>query len=140
MSSKEVAIKMQKQGYDFVVLTGEGVKYAKTVREAGDMAKGVKGARVMKMREYLSGGMSEETLDEGKSRLQLVPAYGRDYKSKKEVEAAWNDGKDFMIQDMSSPDDGRYINIEDAKNDSDLQEVNIRFKRLTQVAVIKIKR
>lgn len=28
--------------------------------------------------------------------MELQPAYGRDYKNKKEVEAAFREGKDFM--------------------------------------------
>lgn len=30
----------------------------------------------------------------------LVPAYGKDYKSKEEVLKAWNDGKDFLMKPM----------------------------------------
>ncbi len=45
-------------------------------------------------------------------RLTVIPAYGRDYKSAKAVAADFLANKDFMICDMSSPDDGRYINAE----------------------------
>ena len=63
--------------------------------------------------------------------MSAVPAYGRDYKSKKEVLAAWNDGKDFLVQDMFS---GGYIN----KNDKPAcVTLNIRYKNLTQICVIK---
>ena len=63
--------------------------------------------------------------------LSAVPAYGRDYKSKKEVLADWNDGKDFLIQDMFH---SGYVN----KNDKPSNVVlNIRYKRLTMVCVIK---
>jgi hypothetical protein len=67
--------------------------------------------------------------------LTLVPAYGRDYKSGKEVQADWDDNKDFQINDMSSPHDGAYINKQDATSGS----YNIRYKKLTQVKVIKVK-
>jgi hypothetical protein len=66
--------------------------------------------------------------------LTVVPAYGRDYKSKAAVLADWNAGKDFRIQDISSPDNGRYVNKADKPADVTL---NIRYKRLTMVAVIK---
>lgn len=66
--------------------------------------------------------------------LTLVPAYGRDYKSAKAVKADWAEGKDFIIQDMSSPHDGRYINNADAKG----LTVGIRYKRLTEVCFIKV--
>lgn len=68
--------------------------------------------------------------------LTLVPSYGRDYKSKKEVQSAWDAGQDFTINDMFSADNGRQINKEDAKQG---QTLNIRYKNLTQVHVIKIK-
>lgn len=66
----------------------------------------------------------------------LVPSYGRDYKSGKEVQAAWDAGADFTINDMSHPDDGRQINKDDAKPG---QSYNIRYKKLTQIKVIKVK-
>lgn len=70
------------------------------------------------------------------SYLTLVPAYGNDYKSGKEVQAAWDANKDFQIQQFNHPDDGRYINKQDAKPGMTL---NIRYKRMTQVKVIKVK-
>lgn len=42
--------------------------------------------------------------------MTLTPAYGRDYKSAKEVKADWDAGKDFVIADMFSGDAGRYVN------------------------------
>jgi len=68
--------------------------------------------------------------------LTLVPSYGRDYKSKKEVQAAWDAGKDFTINQYGHPDDGRQINKQDAKPGETL---NIRFKRLQNVHVIQVK-
>ena len=62
-------------------------------------------------------------------------AYGRDYKSQKEVKAAWAEGKDFRINDMSDPDNGRYINKDDPGVKG--RSFNIRYKNLTQVCVIK---
>ena len=68
--------------------------------------------------------------------LTIVPAYGRDYKSGKEVQADWEAGKDFQIQDMSSLDNGRYLNKNDAKPGMIL---NIRFKQMMSIRQIKIK-
>jgi hypothetical protein len=65
--------------------------------------------------------------------LSAVPAYGRDYKSKKEVLADWNAGKDFLIQDMRH---SGYVNKNDAPKGA---TINIRYKRLTQVLPIKVK-
>lgn len=67
--------------------------------------------------------------------LELSPSYGRDYKSGKEVQQAWDEGKDFTIETMG-PDSGRQINKQDATPGMVL---NIRYKRLTQIKVIKVK-
>ena len=40
----------------------------------------------------------------------LTPAYGRDYKSIKEVEKAFYDNKDFIFNDITSPWDGKPCN------------------------------
>lgn len=69
--------------------------------------------------------------------LTLVPVYGRDYKSKREVMEAWDAGKDFMVQDMMSPYDGKPINKADAKA-AGIRNVNIRYKGMRSVAVIKV--
>lgn len=61
--------------------------------------------------------------------LTLTPAYGRDYKSKAAVMADWNAGKDFIVQPS-----GQYISKNDAPKGCTL---NIRYKRLTLVCVIK---
>lgn len=67
--------------------------------------------------------------------LHLVPAYGRDYKSKAEVQRDLDAQKDFKICDFHSPDDGRSIN----PNQIPGQTVMIRFCRLTKQFPFKIK-
>jgi hypothetical protein len=67
----------------------------------------------------------------------VVPAYGRDYTSKAKAIADWEAGKDFILQDISSPWDGKPINKEDAKN-AGFRTVNIRYKKLRQIAVVKV--
>ena len=69
--------------------------------------------------------------------MTLVPAYGRDYKSKKALLEDWQAGKDFQIADMFSGSDGQTINLQDALTEG-LKTVNIRYKRLTQIAVVKV--
>jgi len=66
--------------------------------------------------------------------LTVVPAYGRDYTSRAKVMADWNAGKDFRINDVSSPDDGRYINKSDKPADVAL---TVRYYRMQKVTVIK---
>lgn len=70
--------------------------------------------------------------------MTLTPSYGRDYKSGKEVKAAWEADKDFTIADLFGGDCGRQIN-KSAALKAGLKEVMIRFKRLTGVCVVKVK-
>jgi len=42
--------------------------------------------------------------------LTLIPAYGRDYKSKKEVIADFEANKDFVIADVMNRFDGKPVN------------------------------
>jgi hypothetical protein len=59
-----------------------------------------------------------------------VPAYGRDYKTAKEVREAWANGRDFRI--MPS---GQYINKSDA--DKYNVAVQLRYDRRTKVIGIQ---
>lgn len=63
--------------------------------------------------------------------VTAVPAYGRDYKSKKAVLEDWNAGKDFLIQDMFL---SGYINKADKPANIVL---HIRYKNLQQIAEVK---
>lgn len=65
--------------------------------------------------------------------MTLTPAYGRDYKSTKEVKAAWEAGQDFVIADMFSGDCGRYVN----KPQLPGQSVTIRYAQLRKVCVVR---
>jgi hypothetical protein len=68
--------------------------------------------------------------------LTVVPAYGRDYPSKSRAIADWNDRKDFLIQDIGAgADNGRYVSKNDLEGTG--VTVNIRYKNLTMVAVVK---
>lgn len=60
--------------------------------------------------------------------MTLTPAYGRDYKSKKEVEEALAAGKDFVVQP-----DGSYINYAELPRGSH----QVRYAKLKKVCVIK---
>jgi len=70
--------------------------------------------------------------------MNLTPAYNRDYKSAKDVLNDWNQGKDFVIADIMNPHHGAYINKQDAL-DGGIGFVNIRYKKLRAVTVIKVK-
>jgi hypothetical protein len=69
--------------------------------------------------------------------MTLTPAYGRDYKSKKAVQADWDAGKDFIVCDMSSPWDGKPANKESLR-EAGLRQVMIRFDRLTKIQPFKV--
>lgn len=64
----------------------------------------------------------------------LTPAYGRDYKSKKEVEKAIKENKDFVLNDPTSPYNGRYCSPTDFMK----QDVTFRYAKLTKCFVKRI--
>ena len=68
--------------------------------------------------------------------MTLTPAYGRDYKSAKEVKADFDANKDFIIADFSSPHDGSYVNKEQLQGDDAPRFINLRYNQLRKVTVI----
>lgn len=64
----------------------------------------------------------------------LVPAYGRDYKSKKAAEESFKNGEDWIIADISNRWDSKPCSIRDMKPG----EVKLRYKKLTMLCVVKI--
>ena len=68
--------------------------------------------------------------------ITVVPAYGRDFKTQKEVKAAFEAGKDFMIVDVFHAQNGSYENKGDAPKGATL---NVRYAKQTKVLPIKIK-
>lgn len=65
---------------------------------------------------------------------ELIPAYGRDYKSKAEAIAAFDAGKDFELASIFHG--GRYCSKSDFAEGA---RVLIRYKRLTQIAAVTVK-
>lgn len=70
---------------------------------------------------------------------ELSPAYGRDYKSQSALKADWNKGLDFKIESIG-PHCGRMTSIRDvaALKAAGAVALNIRYKRMTMVCVIKL--
>lgn len=64
--------------------------------------------------------------------LTVVPAYGRDYKSKKAVQEAWDRGEDFLIRDV---DDSGYVNKDDEIPEGVI--LHARYKNLTMIHEVK---
>ena len=69
--------------------------------------------------------------------MNLVPAYGRDYKSQKAVKEDLDGNKDFQIQDISSRWNGSFVNKEQLIEHG-IGRVTIRYKKLASVAVIRV--
>ncbi len=67
--------------------------------------------------------------------MTAVPAFGRDYKTKKEVLAAWAEGKDFIVRDMFNAWDGRLFNKDSLEKGT---RVGIRYKKLTQQVFVTV--
>ena len=59
----------------------------------------------------------------------LTPAYGRDYKSTKEAKADYFAGKDFILNDVSSPYHGKYCSCRDFVG----EQITLRYHRLSRM-------
>lgn len=71
--------------------------------------------------------------------LTVIPAYGRDYRSKAAILADWESGKDFQIADMSAgADDGRMINLADAVT-AGIRQIRVRYAKLRKLAIFPVK-
>ncbi len=64
----------------------------------------------------------------------VSPAYGRDYKSAKAAQQDWNDGKDFIQQDITSQWDGKPCSCRDFLKDVTIE---IRYSKRTKVTFAK---
>lgn len=66
--------------------------------------------------------------------MTLVPAYGRDYKSKKSVLEDFDADKDFSVADIMS---SGYTNKADLVR-MGVKSVNIRYQKLTKIMVVSL--
>jgi len=80
----------------------------------------------------ISNNITTKTKGYKMKMITVVPAYGRDYTSKAKVLVDWNADKDFIIQDISNPYDGKPAN----KSDLNGFSVHIRYKSLMQIMVV----
>jgi len=69
--------------------------------------------------------------------LTLIPAYGRDYKSRKALLADWQGGKDFIIACYGHRYDTKPCNRESMFQAGE-SEVQVRYGKMRKVAVIKV--
>lgn len=66
--------------------------------------------------------------------ITVVPAYNRDYKTEEQVRKAWDEDRDFRIQDIVHPDNGRYLNKQDVAHG---ETIKIRYNKQTEICLIK---
>lgn len=67
--------------------------------------------------------------------IELVPAYGRDYKSRVDVLAAYHAGKDFIIASVGNRWCGKPVNKEQIV-ESGYAPVKIRYSALRKVLIV----
>ena len=67
--------------------------------------------------------------------MTLTPANGRDYKSAKAAIADFNEGKDFILNDITSRWDGKPVNKEDIMRINE-RSVQIRYNKLRNITVV----
>ena len=68
----------------------------------------------------------------------LTPAYGRDYKSQKDVREHWEDGKDFVLHSFNRA--STYVNINQLKQlkKDGYTQIQFRFQQQRKLLLIKI--
>jgi hypothetical protein len=70
--------------------------------------------------------------------LTIVPRRDRDYTSQAQVKAAWNEGKDFIVQDFFSGFDGATVNKADADQFVEKgTRIMARYARLTKMVQVQ---
>lgn len=67
-------------------------------------------------------------------RMTLTPAYGRDYKSKKEILSDLLAGKDFIVHE---PHGSTYINLAGLRA-AEVVEINVRYRAMRSVSVFQV--
>jgi hypothetical protein len=70
--------------------------------------------------------------------LTLVPAYGRDYKSKSALLQDWEAGKDFLGMDRTSEGYLSIRDVQDLKLQANITHLHFRYNKQTLVHVVKL--
>ena len=66
--------------------------------------------------------------------MTIIPAYSEDYKSQKEVKAALEAGKDFIIKDITCRWNGLPINKDDLKG----KTFRVRYAKLRKIMEVTL--
>lgn len=69
--------------------------------------------------------------------MTLTPAYGRDYRSKKAVQADLDADLDFIIADFGHRYEGKPVN-KSQLIETGVKQVNVRYSKLRKVAVLGV--
>ncbi len=69
--------------------------------------------------------------------ITLIPNRGRDYPSADRVLEHLKEGRDFIVQDVSSPWNGKPCNLPDLKRQG-VMHARVRYDRLRKVTLINI--
>jgi hypothetical protein len=69
--------------------------------------------------------------------ITLSPAYGRDFKSRRDAEENFASNQDWRIESIASGYAGAYATRAELKN-AGIQEVELRYAKLTKVTIVKL--
>lgn len=67
------------------------------------------------------------------TNITLTPAYGRDYSSRAGAQRDLDAGKDFILNDISSPWDGKPCSLRDLQAAHPGQTIRVRYAGLQRV-------
>ena len=68
--------------------------------------------------------------------MTVIPAYGRDYKSQKEVKDAWETNQDFQIVGIHRFS-GAYVSKADLEKHGQGESVTVRYAKMRKALVIR---
>ena len=71
--------------------------------------------------------------------ISVIPAYGRDYKSKKAIILDLLQGKDFIVCQYGDPWDGKPINRNQMRDQDtgEIPNIQVRYGQLRKVCIVK---
>jgi len=85
--------------------------------------------------DYWDDQPEPKKTEETPPMITLTPAYGRDYKSSQSVIKDYLAGKDFILNDITSPWNGKPCSCRDFPN----QQVKIRYHNLQRITIVESK-
>ena len=71
------------------------------------------------------------------SSITISPAYGRDYQNKKAAVRAFKEDADFLVESVSSPFCGKYVNMADLIKFGP-RRVEVRYASKSKCAIIRL--